>query len=375
MDKKGYKIIKQLRKGNFGEVYLAQKEYALKRIPILYLNKEEIDNYNNIFNIISKIDNEYIIKYIESYIDNNYLNIIMEYGGDTDLKKFIKKYKDKNKLISEKIIKDIIKQICLGLKEIHKKHLIHRDLTPDNIFINYNDKIKIGAVGISKILNINNKYTIGKHHYIAPEIDKGEKYNNKVDIYSLGCIIYELFTLKEYYIDKKCDNKDGKININIYNKKWQNLIDLLLKNNYNDRPNIEEILEYINNITKNEGSSLKKENIKISETKKNIFRVEKDPAVGIDLGTSFSRIGIWQNGKVYIVPNDVGERKTSSFVSFTDKQRLIGDAAKFQITRNQKNTVFDIKRLIGRKFEDREVKDDIKSWPFKVIKIQKETDL
>ena len=64
----------------------------------------------------------------------------------------------------------------------------------------------------------------------------------------------------------------------------------------------------------------------------------------------------------------MGERKTSSFVSFTDKQRLIGDAAKFQITRNQKNTVFDIKRLIGRKFEDREVQDDIKSWPFKVIK-------
>ena len=258
-----YKYIKELGKGGGGEVKKLELDGKYFALKIIEKNKD-ISLYKNEISILKKFKHENIVQYIDNEESDDCLKIIMEFGGDSNLKKFIEKQREKNFLIDEEIISKIIIQICFGLKEIHSKEIMHKDLTPENIFIDEtNYKIKIGDFGIStkEKTSKTSKDLEGKFYYLAPDITKGEEYNNKIDIYALGCIMYELFTLNVYYINKNIDNDVKKIDFDVYKKKWQYLTASLLDNDYNKRPDISKVVgqidKYLYKTKENEKNEIK----------------------------------------------------------------------------------------------------------------------
>ena len=181
----------------------------------------------------------------------------MEFCEGSDLKKYIDEHKKNNKKIEEKQIYKFIQDICKGLLDIHNKKLIHRDLKPANIFLTKDLKIKIGDFGLAKQLTSYYDYAktqCGTILYMSPEIINGEKYNNKADCWSLGCIIYELCTLN-YCFDSNSlivlfknisESKYQKIEDNYYGEELKNIIYSLLDKDYKKRASIEDVLKKVN---------------------------------------------------------------------------------------------------------------------------------
>ena len=225
--KVNYQIVEEHGKGAYGKVYLVVYHnfdsskyvddfYAIKQISLNGFSDEKIKKIKNEANFLSNIKSDYIVRYIDSFEnkDNNTFNIVMEYCQNSDLRKFINNHKKEGKLINEDVIYSIIWDLCLGIREIHQNNLIHRDLKPENIFIGRDFKIKIGDLGISKQLSEDTLFAstfTGTLNYMAPEIFKGDKYTNKVEMWSLGCIIYELFSLNVCFPQTNLVDLVGKI--------------------------------------------------------------------------------------------------------------------------------------------------------------------
>ena len=265
-----YKIIEKLGQGSFGSAYKVKNEenediFVIKKILLEGAKGNQLKEIKNEAQVLSSINSENIVKYFESFEDKESFNIVMEYCDRLDLGKYIKGHKICKKSVEKQVIYHIILEICNGLKEIHNKKLIHRDLKPDNIFLTSDSKIKIGDFGLAKQLNQKNQYAktqAGTILYMAPEIINGVKYNNKVDIWALGCIIHELCTLNVCFegesinevINKIIGCKHEKIDQKVYGADMQNLIDLLLKIDYKKRPDIDEVIKMVKKYLGNSNS-------------------------------------------------------------------------------------------------------------------------
>ncbi len=255
-----YQIIKErIGAGTYASVYKVQRKIdkqilVLKKIPFyLNENKANIEDAKNEARILKQLEYKYIVKCFDSFEENNSLNIVMEYCEKGDLATLLKDYKQKNKYLPENLIWKFFIQISLGLAYIHYHKILHRDLKTLNIFLTKNLDVKIGDLGVAKILqNTLHAYTfIGTPFYLSPEICEEKPYNEKSDVWALGCVLYELCTFKHPYNAKNQPALFLKIisgnyepigdNYN-YSNDLKKMIDSLLEKNYMNRPSMKDII-------------------------------------------------------------------------------------------------------------------------------------
>ncbi|KAK8870462.1 hypothetical protein M9Y10_008344 [Tritrichomonas musculus] len=198
-----YQIIRSLGSGAAGTVHLARDKVTNQQLAIKEINIESKDSLNHTLNEIEnmkKLQHPNIVRYHNSYQEGNKLYIVMEYIDGGDLASYIA---DRNtRFLTEDVILRIFIQIVLGLRYIHEHKIVHRDLKPQNIFITRVGVVKIGDFGVSRSLDRSSelmKTLVGTPYYLSPEIWNHEPYNSKTDIWSLGCILYELCALKKPY--------------------------------------------------------------------------------------------------------------------------------------------------------------------------------
>lgn len=199
---------------------------------------------------MSKLENKYIVKMYESFTSDLKINIIMEFCENGDLGLLLKRQMGRS-LAEEKIWKFFI-EMCLGIHYLHQNRILHRDIKTINMFLTKDDMIKIGDLGVAKMLNqtANMAHTVvGTPYYLSPELCEEKPYNNKSDIWSLGCVLYELCTLKHPFeaqnqgalILKILRGKYPPISSS-YSKPLHEMVDRLLLKDYRQRPAIMDIL-------------------------------------------------------------------------------------------------------------------------------------
>ena len=207
-------IEKVLGKGSFGSVYLVRRKednkiYALKSVILEKLNKKEQQNSVNEVRILASVNHPNVIGYKEAFWDDKVssLNIVMEYADDGDLQTKIGKMRKEGGMFQEKLIWSYSIQMIEGLKALHDKKIMHRDLKSANIFL-VKDKhqCKLGDMNVSKVIKEKELLTqTGTPYYASPEVWRDEPYSYKSDLWSIGCVIYELCALRPPFKGKDLD--------------------------------------------------------------------------------------------------------------------------------------------------------------------------
>ena len=257
--KKKYKICKLIGKGNYGKAYLVKNLednnlYVNKIIDMSQFTKDQLESALHEAEILKSLQHPNIIRCIDFFVDNKKLCLVTEYADLGDLSKIIKYQILSGYFFCEEIILNWFTQLCFAIKYIHSKNIIHRDLKLSNIFLTSKGNIKLGDFGIAKILTSKDdlaKTLVGTPYYLSPELCLKKPYNHKSDIWSLGCILYEMMYLKHAFeadsIGELVVNiLEGNFNMNInagFSEGVINLVKKILVIDANKRPSVDDILK------------------------------------------------------------------------------------------------------------------------------------
>ena len=259
----GFKIIKFLGSGKFSVVYQAERQADSKLVALKIIKIYDIKDKNLVekclqeVNLLKRVNHPNIIKYLDSFIFQNELYIAVEWADKGDVKRLIRKYKQEGDEIDERKVIEYTKEIAAGLNHMHEQRIIHRDLKPANILITSDGIFKLGDLGLGRIMNTETIKTfskVGTPLYMAPEvINNSNGYDFKCDNWSLGCVIYELITLRSpFQTSEKLSLIElfKKINSGLYpkidNNKYQTaakISEALLKVNPEERMDLPQVLK------------------------------------------------------------------------------------------------------------------------------------
>ena len=257
-----YEVISQISRGNFGKISKIMRKsdkkiLIWKELDYRQMTEKEKEQIVTEVNILRELKHPNIVRYYDRIIDKKQskIYIIMEYCEGGDLNQLIKRCKKSNEYIAEDIIWKIFTQVLLAVHAIHthkEGKILHRDIKPSNIFLDKDNNIKLGDFGLSRELSVESKFAyshVGTPYYMSPEQIDETKYNEKSDIWSLGCFLYELATFKPPFQAKNQimlamrikSGKIEKINKRYSEELWR-VITLMLNVNYEKRPSSDELL-------------------------------------------------------------------------------------------------------------------------------------
>ena len=254
-----FQILSKLGEGAYSTVFKVKRIidnqiYALKKVKLLNLSEKEKENSLNEVRILASVKSNFVVSYKEAFFDekDNTLCIVMEFADRGDLYQQIVAHKKTAKFFEESDIWRIFIQLVKGLKALHDLKILHRDMKSANVFLFSNGSAKLGDLNVSKVARRGLGYTqTGTPYYASPEVWKDKPYDHKSDVWSLGCVLYEMITLRppfrakdmEGLFNKVCKGEFSRIPDRFSDDLFK-IVQYLLQVNSIQRPSCEQILQH-----------------------------------------------------------------------------------------------------------------------------------